>query len=71
MEEELRGIRQHLKEDFADVNWEEPGLEEMRSRLMYLLEEAGRQLDMVYGRNGEKEKGEKYGECGTDAGSLS
>ncbi len=55
MEEELRKIRQHLEEDFLDVNWDVPGLEEMRDRLVFLLEESGRQLDMVYGDGAEGE----------------
>ena len=52
MEEELGKIRQHLKTDFAGVNWEE-GLREMQSRLMMLLQEAERQLDMI---DGERQK---------------
>jgi hypothetical protein len=53
MEEELGKIRQHLKTDFTAVNWEESGLREMWSRLMKLLQEAERQLDMI---DGERQK---------------
>ena len=49
MEEELGKIRKHLEEDFEAVNWREEGLEEMRVRLVYLLEEAERQLELNYG----------------------
>lgn len=49
MEEELAEIRQHLREDFESADWREPELKEMRRRLMYLIEEAEKQLDMIYG----------------------
>ncbi|NBK93416.1 serine/threonine protein kinase [bacterium 1XD21-13] len=48
MEEELKKLQKHLEEDFTDVDWREPGLEEMKSRLIYLLGETKRQLDAVY-----------------------
>lgn len=50
--EELEGqiseIYKHLREDFLDIDWKEPGLEEMRKRLNYLLQEAGYQIQVTY-----------------------
>lgn len=48
LEEQLLEIQEHLRDDFADTNWDEPGLEEMQSRLVYLLREARRQIQIVY-----------------------
>lgn len=59
MEEELKKLQKHLEEDFTDVDWREPGLEEMKSRLIYLLGEAKRQLDAVYEEE-RMEEGKSY-----------
>ena len=48
LEEQLLEIQEHLRDDFADTNWDEPGLEEMQSRLVYLLREARCQIQIVY-----------------------
>lgn len=51
LEEQISEIYKHLREDFTDIDWRGPGLEEMRKRLDYLLREARYQIQVTYGEN--------------------
>lgn len=53
LEEQISKISKHLREDFADMDWEELGLEEMRRRLEYLLKEARYQIQAAYEKNAD------------------
>ncbi len=48
LKDELASIREHLRTDFSEEDWDKPGLKEMRTRLTYLLTEAGRQVELAY-----------------------
>lgn len=48
LEEQLMEIEKHLGEDFSNMDWERPGIKEMRSRLTYLLRDAWHQIEAVY-----------------------
>lgn len=52
LEEQISKIRKHLSEDFMDTSWEEPGLEEMRDRLVFMLGESERQIRLVFEERG-------------------
>lgn len=48
LEAQLIQIQQHLDEDFIDTDWSSSGLEEMKSRLIYLLGAGWKQIQVVY-----------------------